>query len=139
MNTLYNIVAARDFDGDDNIDLVLVLPGVGDAWIQYMLGPVVDGSRLPDHLAAPGLLLLVGASDFDRYLHPDLPWQDPSTGIVSVTLMAEATNAKDRSIGPRAISAPTSLRLVGTGMRTPTAILTSWRRSFLLNLDGTVS
>ena len=106
MNTLYNIVAARDFDGDDNIDLVLVLPGVGDAWIQYMLGPVVDGSRLPDHLAAPGPLLLVGASDFDRDLHPDLLWQDPSTGIVSVTLMAEATNAKDRSIGPRAISAP---------------------------------
>jgi hypothetical protein len=81
------VVAAADFNGDHHADILWQDSRTGRLSVWYMNGARVLGkaSLEPEGLGMG--VAVIGAADFDGDERPDILWQSPSTGEVSVWLL----------------------------------------------------
>jgi Astacin (Peptidase family M12A)/FG-GAP-like repeat/Divergent InlB B-repeat domain len=97
----WTLVGAADFNGDGHPDLMWLNQSTGQAAVWYMGGAggnVYQSFGWLNSGSLPGWTL-VGAADFNGDGHPDLMWQNNSTGQVAVWYMGGAGGNVFQSFG----------------------------------------
>jgi Beta-propeller repeat/FG-GAP-like repeat/Viral BACON domain/Putative binding domain, N-terminal/FG-GAP repeat len=97
----WTLVGAADFNGDGHPDLMWLNNSTGQAAVWYMGGAggnVYQSFGWLNSGDLPGWTL-VGAADFNGDGHPDLMWQNNSTGQVAVWYMGGAGGNVFQSFG----------------------------------------
>ncbi len=80
----WQIVGIADFNGDGNPDVVWQDPVRGAVQVWYMGGP--SGNQLlgASDITTENPWRVVSVADFNQDGHPDLLWQDPTTGFAQI-------------------------------------------------------
>jgi FG-GAP-like repeat/Beta-propeller repeat/Putative binding domain, N-terminal len=113
--TGWTLRGAADFNGDGHPDLIWQYDATGQVAVWYMGGAQGDTYQSFGWLNSSGLAgwTLVCAADFNGDGHPDLVWQNDSTGQVAVWYMGGAQGNTYQSFGWLASGNMTGWTLVG--------------------------
>jgi hypothetical protein len=88
LDTAWKIVAVRDFNGDEQLDLLWQHQTQGwvSVWLMNGLQQVRGLSLSPDRVPDTDWKIR-GAADYNRDGQTDVVWQHQTTGLISVWLM----------------------------------------------------
>ncbi len=113
--TDWSLVGMADFNGDGILDMIWQLQSTGQVAVWYMGGPQGNVYESWGWLSAGNMLgwTFVGAVDFNGDGHPDLIWQNQSTGQVAVWYMGGPLGNVYQSWAWLAARNMTGLNLVG--------------------------
>jgi hypothetical protein len=128
-NTPWHVVATADLNEDGNADIVWENFATGQVYVWFMApsndnmgygGP--NGAFLGDYVHAPNQSIVTlgattarvaGAADIDGDGHPDLVWQDDTTGALSVWYMNGVVRTSVGPLGTGAVNPVWRIRTVG--------------------------
>jgi hypothetical protein len=128
-NTPWRVVATADLNGDANADIVWENFTTGQVYVWFMApsngsagygGP--NGAFLGDYVHAPDQSIVTlgattarvaGAADIDNDGHPDLVWQDDTTGALSVWYLNGVVRTAVGPLGSGAVNPVWRIRTVG--------------------------
>lgn len=106
-DTDWKIVAVRDFNGDEQLDLVWQHETQGwvAVWLMNGLQQVRGLAFSPDQVPDTDWKIR-GAADYDRDGHTDLVWQHQTNGLIGVWLMNGLALRDGRLFSPGQVSDP---------------------------------
>jgi hypothetical protein len=111
----WKIVAAADFNGDANTDILFQYATTGDLVVWHMNGfNRVDGVFTVPSNAGDVNWKVMATGDFNNDGHPDLLWRNVSTGMLVVWYMNDVTMTGFAVLNPSTVS-DLNWAIVGTG------------------------
>ncbi len=86
----WRIVGVADFDGNGTPDVLWQDPVAGSVQIWYMGGAMGNEVMTAATLTGPNPWRIVSVGDFNKDGHPDLLWEDTTTGFAQIWYMGGA-------------------------------------------------
>jgi hypothetical protein len=111
MSNTWHVVAAGDFNGDGQPDLVWQDPVSGAVQIWYLGGPQGNVVESAVNLTDSNSWRIASVADFDGDGHPDVVWQDPVSGSSQVWFLNGPQGTS--LMGTSVLSGPNAWRIVG--------------------------
>ncbi|MGA2132441.1 MAG: SBBP repeat-containing protein [Bryobacteraceae bacterium] len=104
------VVGCADFNGDGQPDMLWQDPVSGTVQIWYLTGPLGNELLSAVNLTGAETWQLVAVADFNGDGHPDVVWQDPTSGASDIWLLGGDQGTTQ--LGTATLSGPNPWRIV---------------------------